>query len=320
MNRKSVTALLALLTTLTLTGCQLAKPDLTRAKTADRLIGVFVTPEYLDLFDMEGYLNDNLGGFSGGELIVDGSQSEKYNGRLYATLTARELTSTETGGTSRTQEYVFEGVEGIPFFTARMWENGESYQSSMGSQAVMDAHFGSAYKDGEEKITMEGTIYLVPGKAGNAHYVNPVYQSVDGSVYATSGQGISVGGVMSEGEVISQKMEDSVTVTENGETVKNTTVVDIAIKTMLPSKKITVLQMDADSLVLLRTEYAPEEMPETITPDKRTQYIILEAAQTGFDGSEKIKRTLFSKEDTALESFYAADSGVMCKESTMLAW
>lgn len=46
----------------TLTGCSLARTDLPDQGTeTERLIGVFLTTEYLDLFDMEGYLKDHPG-------------------------------------------------------------------------------------------------------------------------------------------------------------------------------------------------------------------------------------------------------------------
>ena len=57
----------------------------------DRLIGIFVTTEYLDLFDFEGYLNENMNKvLSGGE--ISQADSAKYEGRLYADLVEKTLT------------------------------------------------------------------------------------------------------------------------------------------------------------------------------------------------------------------------------------
>ena len=53
---------------LALSGCQLAKPEADTQKEKDMLVGVFITEEHLDLFDMEAYLQDNLGALSGGIL------------------------------------------------------------------------------------------------------------------------------------------------------------------------------------------------------------------------------------------------------------
>lgn len=54
----SVLLLMQLLMLTLLSGCQLARED--EGENGDRLVGVFVTTEYIDLFDMERYLNDNL--------------------------------------------------------------------------------------------------------------------------------------------------------------------------------------------------------------------------------------------------------------------
>lgn len=62
-------------------GCQLASEDGTAEKSDDQLIGVYVSYDYVDLFDFQGYMNDNMN-FSGGELIMDGTD-ESYQGRMY---------------------------------------------------------------------------------------------------------------------------------------------------------------------------------------------------------------------------------------------
>lgn len=50
----------------------------------DRLIGVFITTEHLDLFDFESYFQDNANKvLSGGE--ISSSDSAPFQGRLYAT-------------------------------------------------------------------------------------------------------------------------------------------------------------------------------------------------------------------------------------------
>lgn len=78
------------------TACQLAKEDLSEESTQDRLIGVFITCRHLDLFDTEGFIKDNINDLANGGNMTN-SNSEKYNGRLYAKLTTRELTNEDTG-------------------------------------------------------------------------------------------------------------------------------------------------------------------------------------------------------------------------------
>lgn len=84
MKHKSMTAICCIVILCALTGSQLAQENAGTNIYEDRLVGVLVTTEYLDLFDFENYLGDNIKGFSGGEIVVDGD-TQKYQGRLYAT-------------------------------------------------------------------------------------------------------------------------------------------------------------------------------------------------------------------------------------------
>lgn len=306
---------------LVLTGCRLAKETEETGKVQDRLMGVFITTEYLDLFDMEGYLNDHLKGASGGELTPDGT-ADAYNGRLYAALTTKEHIAEDSGKKYDTKEYTFENVPGIPFFATDLpMEDGtDTTVSSVYSEGMTDSHFGTHYSDDEDKITLEGTIYLVPGKNGHTHYLNPVYQSADGRIYATTGQGMSVLGVQSEGDTTAQKMEESITVTENGVSKKKTAVINVSIATMLPPQKIVLLQMDKSSAVLSRQEYLPGKLPERLTPHSATEYMVLESHKVDFDGQEKIDRALFSRQDETISSFYPTDEGVIFKQYTTIHW
>lgn len=97
----------------------------------DRLIGVVITTEHLDLFDFEGYLEDN------GEKIlfgsqIDESQQAKYQGRLYATLVDRSYTDQETGQVTVSKEFIFDGVRRIPYFAADISdESGSHYLATL---------------------------------------------------------------------------------------------------------------------------------------------------------------------------------------------
>ena len=84
-----------------------------RKRVEERLIGVFLTTESLDLFDFDSYLKDNISDFSGGEIKLDGN-TDKYQGRLYAELRQKTLTNTETGEKLTTEEYVFPDLKVLP--------------------------------------------------------------------------------------------------------------------------------------------------------------------------------------------------------------
>ena len=73
---------------------------------ADRLIGVFITKDHLDLFDFDQFLSNNVNKLmSAGEISeVDSSE---YSGRLYAKLIETTEIS-ETGESMTSKEYVFD--------------------------------------------------------------------------------------------------------------------------------------------------------------------------------------------------------------------
>ena len=50
-----------------LSGCQLAKEETELQQEKDKLIGVYVTTEYVDTFDFEGFMEDNLEDIMKGE-------------------------------------------------------------------------------------------------------------------------------------------------------------------------------------------------------------------------------------------------------------
>lgn len=322
MKHKRIFASCLALLLLLLTGCQLAREDAGENANGDRLIGVFVTTEYLDLFDMEAYLNDNINKMSGGgEITMDG-ESGKYQGRLYATLATKTLTSEETGKTTDIQEYVFESMDGIAYFAATVpaTEHADSFITSGSDAAISDGHMSLHYGDDEDKTALEGTIYLSPGGAGYTQYINPVYQSADGSVYATTGNGFSVDGVQDEGSVYSQTLEETKTITENGSTKSVSISIKISLATMLPPQKIVLLQMDGDSAILTRTEYVPGTLPDTLIVEPDAHYIILETHKQDRQGNAKVSRSLYDKSDESLEGFFCREDGVCVKQWVQLEW
>lgn len=254
-----------------------------------------------------------------------------------------------TGKKSTIQEYVFEGVEGIPYFNALMvGENGETYSSSYSGEGLSDSSFNLHVGDDEDKTILDAVVYLAPNmhtmdgmtETGVTHemsemnetanmygdldvtttYINPVYQSDDGKVYVVGGQGMSMGGDQTEGSAFSQKLEETITVTENGKAKTMTTVINISFKIMLPPEKVVILEMDEASSIVNKKEYKSGKLPESVTPTTNTDYFIVESYKTDFDGNEKVSRAVFSKEDQALESFRMIKNGIIVKQQTPVNW
>ena len=292
-----------------LTGCQLARED---AEGGDRLIGVFITREPLNLFDFERYFADNAWhlNFSGGEIIMD-EPARAYEGRMYATLTTTTLTA-ETGEAYEHDEYVFEGLAGIPFYAATMPLKGseDSYIGLFGGDEIsgpMSINAG----DNEDSIKLEGTI-LVSSKAdSHVFFSNPVYQSGDGRVYLTAGTGIS--GNLTGGSSLSQTLDAAETITANGVTKKRSISVRLEIRGMAPPERIVLLQMDEGGSLLSRREYAPGTLPQALRPHKDAAYLIAET----YSG-ETVTREVHDSGSEGFDTFYVREDGICIKSHTRL--
>ena len=66
--KRILCGVLLLILGLPLSGCQLASDR--GEDSEDQLVGVFVTTEYLDLMDMDAYLNDHLNELTDGGTIT----------------------------------------------------------------------------------------------------------------------------------------------------------------------------------------------------------------------------------------------------------
>jgi hypothetical protein len=304
-----------------LAGFALALPETSEGAEEDKLIGVFITTEYLDLFDMEGYLNNNLGKMAGGgEITMDGGGAE-YQGRLYAVLKDRALTNEDTGEVVTTKEYAFEEAAGYCYFFSTMSNEDGTYRAAGSDEAISDGHTAISVTDEGESITLDGTIYVVPTAGHGTYFMNPVYQSADGRVYAMSGSGVSfVESGSAEGTACSQTLNATSTVTENGESKTYSISVKISFSVIYAPRRITLLQFGSDGDVLSRDEYLPGALPETISPEQGCSYIVLESHKTSPEAGEAVTRTLYQKNDETLESFYGREDGVCVKQFTALNW
>ena len=314
MNKKTFLICLVLLLTISLCGCQLAKEDGLEVEN-DRLIGVFITPEYLDLFDFDSYMQDNISSImkKGGNITIE--QDEKYQGRIYAELKPMIFDDSESDETPEVLEYVFEELEGIPFFRYEVTQTDfEPYSAISSVDYLNDTHLYIG-----DETSIEGTIYVMPNKGFHAYYTNPVYQSNDGQVYLTAGTGISLSGDTSERAAFTQTLEEKRTITENGEEVEEKFKVTIKIAVKHPTVSINIVQMDAESNIVLSQEYMPDTMPGELKFSKDTSYVIVES-KLASPYEEIIKRELLDLEDDYFTNYILDDNGFYQVSSVRLIW
>ena len=322
MKRKLLIAVCCALILCALAGCKLAKESAEANTYEDRLIGVFITTEYLDLFDFEGYFNDNFNSFQGGELNMDGKNTQKYQGRLYAVLVPRTLTNEETGETTVTHEYVFESVEGIQYCvpTIQATEVENSYIATMSDPAISDGHTSIYVGDDENRVSIDGTIFITSSNKMNTYYFNPVYQSADGSVYAVSGDSVMFSSeAYGEGSAYSQTLDATTTITENGKTKKDSISIKISISVTFAPERIVILQMGPDNTIVSQTEYEPDEMPEDLMLETGTAYFIVETHKLDDMKNMMISREIYGRDVENIETFFVREDGLCVKHWTQIA-
>lgn len=289
-----------------------------QAQEADRLVGVYVTTEYLDLFDMDAYFNDNIEEIMrGGEISHE--ETAEYQGRLYAKM-IDETETTDDGETFTVRNYEFP-VEGSGFFATRVEENGESYRRSIVCGSLSDVNTHYTATDSGEDVALSGKLYCSTAGGDVECYFNPVYQAADGNVYLTSGSGYHFTGSQDEGGVYSQKIEEKHTVTVNDEKIEESISAEISIEGIHPTDTVKVMQYDKDGKLIDEMKYAADELPESITVDDKTEYIIAECVRTAHNGDKLKDRQILDKDDkTPIKAYQELENGFCQEKQTQVEW
>lgn len=302
-----------------LSGCSLAREEAgdEQQENTDRLVGVFLTTEYLDLFDMDAYLNDHLGELVDGETISV-ENSSKYNGRIYGTVDKKETTESKD---CEKWEIRFADLEGIAFFYSEWQEEGqEPFSMLMLGDEICDVTQHLNMTDEGETVSLTGTMYALAKEdvENVGFYMNPVYMTADGAYYVTAGMGHYQGGNV--GGSYTVKLEEDATITENGEKQVFGGAVELTVSFLasLPTQ-IRLHYMD-EALNIVRTEEVKQgEMPTQLQVQKDTVCIVVETVWE--DGS--VTRELVEKhtdETSYIETFYKVSEIALGKMNTEVVW
>lgn len=298
---------LLLLLALTLSGCSLALPENeSAAANDDKMVGVLITFEPLDLFDFESYFNDHAESILNGGTISQ-TDAKKYSGCLFAE-------KDEENG-----NYSFSEVEGIVFLCTEETDEAGSYIRTQGGEGidVTKNHFTTT--DSGEGFEFAGTIYFAPENRGDivAFYTNPIYQTADGRVYAQSGQGLS--GSWDEGSkgsmtaTLSQSLEE----TKNGE--KKSYSVEYAITMQAAAKPLysEVFWMLNDGSVLRGERYELGAFPQELDARDADFLLFMEHAE---DGSVRHEVYARDESDTQPHAFMCGEGSVLTAQYASIVW
>lgn len=323
MNKRLRVIICAFVCGTLLTGCQLAKEEAKLTQEKDKLIGVYVTKEYVDTFDFERYFEDNIGDImNGGEVLIEDDEQSTYQNRIYATIVEEVSVDEESGQKTTHQSYKFEDLEGMGYYAPVCYETEteNSYVSVESDAGICDAKSHITSTDAGDMIELEGTIYVCPNEEDRVEiYFNPVYQCADGRVYLVSGHSMSFSGG-GEGATMSHKLEDKVTVKENGEEKTYVNSVEMHVKTTYAPEKIIVMQMDASGNKLDEQEYASGMLPEEIKPLEGTEYFIVETYKLDAAGEIIVCREMIGRDETFFRTLYVGDKRFCEQTWTDVQW
>lgn len=305
-----------LLSVLFLYGCSFEKENAGSEADVvqDRLAGVFITTEHLDLFDMEGYLDDNADVIakelrSGNGSDIEVVDTTAYRNRIYATVDKHNSEN------SSDWEFSFGDIEGICFFEAVWQEEGETafHEVSCGDE-ICDRDFHYSVSDEGESIELTGTIYaLTGGKIEELGiYLNPVYQTEEGEIYITSSMGHYSTDI--EGGGYSCSLNDEVTLTENREHKTNRTTVTIDVEMRVKPELVYLYQMNDSHQVVSQEEYEPGTLPKQLTMEEETAYIIVETKWA--DGESTRESFEKQEENTYIETYYVVNEMAVGKHGS----
>ena len=256
-----------------LAGCQLASEEKKEDPYQDKLVGVFVTFEPMELgFDIEGWIEDN-GITDGAEISME--ESLQYQEK-------RPVTLSDEG-------WIVPGHEGIS--VGRYW-NGE-YWTGFSGEGICEMNSNIAAGDDGDNIKVEGTVYF-PEDAEVMLCTNPVYQTPEGEFYVVQGQ--SFHSNVGTGSM-SQSVRDEKTWTENGTSHTFCAEFKTTVQGVELAEKVVLVRMDADHRELDRTEYDPWELPESIEAD--CAYLIVEEICGG-----ALTRSIFQPGDERITVYY----------------
>lgn len=301
-NKKKIfRSCLCLFVMLFLCGCSLAVPDAGGERGGDRMIGVFITTEFLDLFTIK-------------DAAASGNE-----GRLFAEIDKSR--GSDPGG----WEISFGNLDGFQLLTP-LWtmENGENYWGNVCTEEVSNTDIRLNEADDSQERSLSGTVYVLQKRNGNrAYYANPVYQTADGRIYAVQGHGVSTSGESAEGMCFSSEFSEEITITEDGKTKAEKSSVAIEYAVMSEPIQIRVYQMDSEHRVIRQENFKPEEVPGELAVEKDAEYILAEVEKEGLTGEKIVDREVYgyrADEETYLTTFCARADGILVKRETRLLW
>ena len=130
-------------------------------------------------------------------------------------------------------------------------------------------------------IDLSGEVYAC-GDRQVIFNLYPIYQTSDGRIYLTRGNSMGMSG--SDGGSMTHTLTSDKTETIGGKSERVKVKVAITVVARAPPTKFTVAHMDGNDNLLKLEEFAPDVLPESITPVDGAVYLIGTSYGEGWDG------------------------------------
>ena len=275
--------LLAGLVTGLLTACSLAAEDGVLENGGDRLVGMFLTTEYVDTVDWDSV---------DVSAMMDGKTGSGGEKKIYGTF------DQEQG------EYVFEGLEGYSLGVMKLKDkDGEAYFASVASDCFSDVKLNMS----DQENTCSGILYFDQTRirsGGLILYGNAVYEIQDGTVYLIPGTGVQITDVEGDWFVT---LSDTATEVNNGKKTETKNTFQATYRGVCPVQAVKFSWQDENGKVLKEEIYEADEIPAFIKWGENTAYIIA-ALQNG-DGTADYN--LIGRDDESCTLHLTADSLIL---------
>ena len=275
----------------------------------DKLIGVFVTKEYLNLFDINKYIVENAEKLTD-ETILNAEQTATYETRLYAKKSE-----------NATEKITFDGIEGFLHYFTKKEDTYGSYTSHYCDKGISNGHMDIKNSDNDSHIFLDGTIYLSTQGSIHGLYYNPVYQTTNGEIYVLSGTGhFYESELNTEGLSNTVTFEDTRSYTKEDNTIEEYTKITLSCEYEHKSTCIVLTQMNNNYQIVKQQNYAPEKMPNEIILEDKTCYLIVETIKMDLNGNDVHSYELLQPNDTFFFSISYQEDGIGIQNMTTLQW
>ncbi|MCM1058609.1 MAG: hypothetical protein NC517_13550 [Firmicutes bacterium] len=315
--KTKVTALALIFSVCIFTGCRLAREERSaQDPEEDRLVGVFVTEEYLDTGMPEVTMSP------GGEVSLV-ENKEGIAGRIVSDENGwRTIVFHRTGHTEADRgEDESAEIKGFGIYDIRVREEGQEHYTYYGfsDDIFSDVYWAVNSSDSAESGRVEATVYVEPdGPEG--FYFNPVYQTAQGDIYLQPGTGL-FDSERPEGASGTHTMSWKRSVGQDGqETVEESTFAITIICAVRPTA-YRLLFMGEDSQIagiMTGEELAKmwEQGQWELKVPGKTAYLVLEQEREGI----VVGRVFCDQGEKYLEFLQGADGGYLVKRQMDLIW